>query len=70
MFDFLFRFLGYKLDKDIVREYVLKKIAEEEMEKLEESKIVNNPSDIIREVKKSKSKKRRQRLKKQLAYEL
>jgi|TARA_R110000787_G_scaffold70921_3_gene157841 peptidyl-tRNA hydrolase len=70
MFDFLFRFLGYKLDKDIVREYVLKKIAEEEMQKLEESKIVNNPSDIIREVKKSKSKKRRQRLKKQLAYEL
>ena len=70
MFDFLFRFLGYKLDKDIVREYVLKKIAEEEMEKLEESKIVNNPTDIIREVKKSKSKKRRQRLKKQLAYEL
>jgi hypothetical protein len=49
---------------------VLKKIAEEEMQKLEESKIVNNPSDIIREVKKSKSKKRRQRLKKQLAYEL
>ena len=70
MFDFLFRFLGYKLDKDIVREYVLKKIAEEEMQKLEESKIVNNPTDIIREVKKSKSKKRRQRLKKQLAYEL
>tara|TARA_R110000744_G_scaffold255202_1_gene370716 strand:+ start:2998 stop:3258 length:261 start_codon:yes stop_codon:yes gene_type:complete len=79
MLDWLYRFLGYELDKDIVRKYVLKKIAEEAMEELnkKEIEIVNECNSftlttIENEHPKRNRKKRRrtrQQLKKKLALE-